>query len=99
MSDAPTPRERWEYCFTAWQTEKNLIADLNKLGDVGWEAIDISYNKDAKAIWWWTAFLKRRLAPGETSTGETGVAGAQKAASQEPLSGFDLPDGDFEFKE
>jgi len=99
MSDVPTTRERWEYAFTAWQTEKNLVADLNKLGDVGWEALSISYNRDAKAIWWWTAFLKRRLAPGEVASGDTGVAAAEKKAAEGPLSGFDLPEGDFEFKD
>ncbi len=100
MSDAAPSTIRWEYSFIIRQTERNLMADLNKIGPEGWEAISISYNKDLKGIWSWTAWLKRYLPPGATPITEyENVVDRQVTEKKEALAGFELPDGDFEFKD
>ncbi|HUT09092.1 MAG TPA: hypothetical protein VMY42_01225 [Thermoguttaceae bacterium] len=54
---------KWEYMQIARKTEEYLVHDLNKLGQVGWEMIAVSRQKQttsgmgsAEA---WVAFLKR----------------------------------------
>lgn len=108
-SDATTPcpptppcLPQWEYAFLCRQTEKNLVHVLNKVGVAGWEAISVSFNKDLKGVWAWTAFLKRPLAPGATPLDDIndvldGLLPQQQ--NKEALAGFELPEGDFEFKE
>jgi hypothetical protein len=93
---------KWEYRFSVKQTERHLIMDLNEAGREGWEAISISYNRDLKGVWMWNAWFKRPVGP--WSNGPTGVAsgatGADgQAAPQGPWKGFDLSDGDFDFKD
>ena len=49
---------QWEYAFVSKPLDYLLIGGLNELGRDGWETISISYNKDLKGNWAWTAFLK-----------------------------------------
>jgi hypothetical protein len=103
MSDATLAMQRWEYAQLCRQTEKNLVFALNRLGVLGWEAISISFNQDLKGIWAWTAFIKRPLAPGAEPSGDILDAldgltpeGQEK---KKALTGFELPEGDFDLKD
>lgn len=99
--------QRWEYAFISKPLDYLLIGDLNELGRDGWEVISISYDKDLKGNWAWTAFMKRPL----SETGEpypssssvvvvsTSPGSHASAASSGLLQGFELPDGDFDFRE
>jgi hypothetical protein len=100
--------QRWEYAFVSKPLDYLLIGDLNELGRDGWEVISISYDKDLKGNWAWTAFLRRPL----TETGESYpqtsplviTASATRkettsAGTPTTLQGFELPDGDFDFRE
>jgi hypothetical protein len=103
MSDASPCLQRWEYASLCRQTDKNLVAVLNKVGVLGWEAISASFNKDLKGIWAWTAFLKRPLAPGAVPTDNIndvldGVA-PEGQETKDVLARFELPEGDFELKD
>ena len=97
--------QRWEYAFVSKPLDYLLIGDLNELGQEGWEVISISYDKDLKGNWSWTAFLKRPLSetgePRPRSSGSpTASAGVPTSApGSAVLQGFDLPEGDFDFKE
>ncbi len=103
MSDVTPCTQRWEYAQLCRQTEKNLIFALNKLGVLGWEAISVSFNQDLKGIWAWTAFLKRPLAPGAVPTDDIndvldGIS-PEGQGKKDALSGFALPEGDFELRD
>jgi hypothetical protein len=104
----PSALQRWEYAFISKPLDYLLIGDLNELGRDGWEVISISYDKDLKGNWAWTAFLKRPL----TETGESYAQTSDLAVTSAPgqplttaggtpasLQGFELPDGDFDFRE
>lgn len=54
---------RWEYCFFIKQTEMYMMMELSDAGKDGWELVSISFNKDLKNVWNWTAFLKRPIGP------------------------------------
>jgi hypothetical protein len=103
MGDTTPCTQRWEYAQLSRQTEKNLVFALNKLGVLGWEAISVSFNQDLKGIWAWTAFIKRPLAPGAMPTGDV-LDALDGTVSEGPdkkqaLSGFAIPEGDFELKD
>jgi hypothetical protein len=94
-------QQKWEYLALTRKSETYMLAEINVLGQDGWELVSVFYYKDMKGLWCWTAFLKR------PSTGQaptpTPVAAAEEpeapvAASPQPTpaGGFDL-DGD-EFK-
>jgi hypothetical protein len=93
-------QQKWEYCLVTRKTEPALLGECNRLGQEGWELVDVLFYKDLKGVMCWTSFLKRR------STGESpmpaGPAAAlsSEAAKETPpsLEGFDLGDADFEFK-
>jgi len=102
----PPSITKWEYKFSNKQTEKHMLLELSELGAEGWEAFSLSYNKDVKGIWCWTAWLRRPAgAAAHAPTAHvahaveaTPVAEAASAGGTSP-AGFDLSDGDFDFKE
>ena len=101
--------QRWEYAFISKPLDYLLIGDLNELGRDGWEVISVSYDKDLKGNWSWTAFLKRPLTEtGESYSQTSGLAvtsapskpaSPTSGAAPTTLQGFELPDGDFDFRE
>jgi len=92
---------KWEYRFTVKQTERHMITELNELGREGWEVITVSYNKDMKGVWCWTAFMKRPFTG--TAFAPAPVPGQDQSQESPPADGgpqgFDLSEGDFGFKE
>lgn len=84
-------QQRWEYMEITRKTEGYLIAELNKLGESGWELVSVSYHKAAKSglgeAWSWTAFLKRPHAQhsAKVSAGEEKAA-VDPAAAQRPAT-------------
>ena len=91
---------QWQYQVVSKQTENYLLPDLNALGAGGWELVSASYNKDYKGIWGWTAWLKRPMAAAAIGDAAAIAVGAVPTASDKPaLAGFEMPAGDFEFKE
>lgn len=112
---------KWEYCFFIKQTEMYLMMELHDAGKEGWELVSVSFNKDLKNVWNWTAFLKRPIGPWSDTSHKRADAGAlrkpavlaemppegaetpaepdAKPEPGGPLQGFDLSDGDFEFKD
>ena len=52
-------QQRWDYCFETRKTENALLIALNKLGQEGWDLVEVLYYKDLKGIMTWTAFMKR----------------------------------------
>jgi len=101
MTDEPVKSlPKWEYMVTTKQTERHMILELKQLGFHGWEALSITYNKDLKDCWCWTAWLKRPWTGLADTTGElSGEQSQTGEAEKAPLSGFDLSEGDFEFKD
>jgi len=101
-------QQRWEYLSMSRRTDSYLAAELNKLGQSGWELVSIIYGKDSKGEWFWNAFLKRPAAhrPGETTTQEK-AASSQSQSTQEQakpdpsdaLSGFDLSGEEFDIQQ
>ena len=100
---------QWEYHFVSKPLDYLLVGDLNELGKDGWEAFSISYNKDLKGNWSWTAFFKRPLAEGgkaevvvRTATTAGGSPSAQTrqsaASAGQKAKAFEMPDGDFNFQ-
>jgi hypothetical protein len=97
-------QQKWDCFLVTRKTEPALLAECNRLGQEGWELINVLYYKDLKGIMCWTAFFKR------PSTGEqplpapaaAGAAASQSAAGSETpapdIEGFDLGDQDFELK-
>ena len=109
MTDTQTvhAHQKWEYRAFTKQTEIYLLTELGEAGRDGWELVSVSYNKDLKGIWGWTAFLKRPLIRGEVSparhTADAAIsAGADPAAAQsaaeDPMRGFETTGDDFQFK-
>jgi hypothetical protein len=93
-------QQKWECCLETRKTENSLLAEVNRLGQEGWEVLSVLYYKDIKAAMCWTAFLKR------PTTGQAPPAAtAEKAAVLQPAAkaegpsaaagGFDLSDEDF----
>ena len=98
-------QQKWEFCISTRKTETALLADLNPMGQEGWELVSVEYYKDAKGTMSWTAFLKR------PSSGQAAPPSAPEKASPvivQPTAkpkdatpgseGFDLGDGEFEFQ-
>ena len=90
---------QWQYQMVTKQTENYLLPELNELGKGGWESVSASYNKDYKGIWGWTAWLKRPLSAAAASDSAAAAAVAPGITEQPPLAGFEMPDGDFQFKD
>ena len=95
--------EKWEYCLVTRKTEPPLLGEFNRLGQDGWELVDVLFYKDLKGVMCWTGFLKRRSTgespmPGGTAAAAKVTSEAAKAASSN-LEGFDLGDADFELKQ
>jgi hypothetical protein len=95
-------QQKWEYCYLTRKTEGPLLAEFNRLGQDGWELLDVLYYKDMKGVMNWTGFLKRPSnGPVPGASGQETVAAAAPQAeasrSQSPQhEGFDL--GEEEFK-
>ena len=97
------PATKWEYRFLVKQTDRQMLLELTHIGQEGWEAIALSYDKDLKGVMNWTCWLKR---PGGVAAEETHATVARPAAAthdtvegpKQPL-GFDLSDGDFGLKD
>jgi hypothetical protein len=90
----------WQYMWVNKQTENFLLPDLNALGQAGWELVSVSYDRDIKGMWGWTAWLKRPLSAAAAGDAAAIAAGVQSAGPEKPaLAGFDVPEGDFEFKD
>jgi hypothetical protein len=97
-------QQRWEYMEITRKTEGFLVADLNKLGEAGWELISVNYYKAAKSglgeAWSWTAFLKRphahqslKAATQQQTAAAADPEAAHKPAKLEPggsSDGFDF---------
>jgi hypothetical protein len=98
-------QQKWEYCNITRKTDGPLLAECNILGQDGWEMVDVLYYKDMKGVMCWTAFLKR-TADGHTSGPASQANPADmvyrpsKPSPNAPsdAEGFDLGDGDFDFK-
>ena len=67
-------QQKWEYLLVTRKTEPPLLGEFNRLGQEGWEVIDVLYYKDLKGIMCWTGFLKR------PSTGVTPMTIEQAAS-------------------
>lgn len=105
-------QQKWEYCMSIRRSETALLVEINEFGDDGWELIHVEYFKDPKGVMTWAGFLKR---PGAGQTGQPAPQASQPAAQDkaQPVAkpaekpkeapaastGFDLSDGDFDFKE
>jgi len=80
---------KWEYMQLARKTEEYLVNDLNKLGQVGWEMIAVSRQKQAKSGMGsaeaWVAFLKRPF------TGELKVRATMEKAKDVAAPPSDEP--------
>jgi len=79
------------------------MLELNQIGHQGWEAIALSYDKDAEGVMNWTCWLKR---PAGVAAEDTHAAVATPAAATHDTvagpkqpDGFDLSDGDFGLKD
>jgi hypothetical protein len=99
--------QKWEYRAFTKQTEIYLLTELGEAGRDGWEMVSVSYNKDLKGIWGWTAFLKRPIVHGEVSPAKHAVGAAVPAegqtapaqpAAEDPMRGFQMTGDDFQFK-
>ena len=94
-------QQKWEYCYLTRKTEGPLVAELNHLGQEGWELLDVLYYKDLKGVMNWTGFLKR---PSDGSApaakAQAAAAATVPAAAETPLQheGFDLGDEDFKLQ-
>ncbi|MGD0900597.1 MAG: hypothetical protein ABR915_22420 [Thermoguttaceae bacterium] len=92
-------QQKWECCYESRKTETSLLIEINRLGQEGWEIVEVLYYKDQKGAMCWTAFLKR------PSTGQAPppAASPQAATVQPPATtestpsheGFDLSDDEF----
>lgn len=101
-------QQRWEYVSLNRRTESYLAAELNKLGESGWELVSVIRGKDATGETFWSGFLKRPAAQrsGQAATQEE-VARSQSEPSQaqakaDPsgaLSGFDLSGEEFDIQQ
>ncbi len=101
-------QQKWEYCYLTRKTEGPLLAELNVLGQEGWEMITLIYYKDLKGAMEWTAFLKRpSTGEGPKPAGQAAPAVFQPSdapakATPAPgagLQGFDLSDEEFKMEE
>jgi hypothetical protein len=98
MSDltAHTP-PKWEYRILVKQTDRQMLLDLNQFGREGWEAINLSYDKDLKGVMMWTGWLKRPVgvwsesaaAPAPITAAALPAAAAAAAAA--PADGAETP--------
>jgi hypothetical protein len=88
-------QQKWEYCRESRRNEGALIAEMNLLGDQGWEMISITYHPDVKGEMTWTAIFKR------PSTGQVQAANPQQKAGpvvlKPTIQPTDGADDDFEF--
>jgi hypothetical protein len=96
-------QQRWEYCFETRKTENAMLIAMNKLGQEGWEVVDILYYKDLKGIMTWAVFMKRpSLGPAAAGGPQAAVSGGMHAgpAPAKPAEpeGFDLDGEDFQVK-
>ena len=101
MSDVQAPSvTQWQYMFVNKQVDNYMLTELTALGKGGWELVSMSYDKDLKGIWGWTAWLKRPLAAAGAGDAAAIAAGVKLGGEEkQALAGFDLPEGDFEFKD
>jgi hypothetical protein len=110
---AHTP-PKWEYRLVVKQTDRQMFLELNQFGREGWEAINLSYDKDLKGVMNWTCWLKRPLGVWSDSEGVAAASvtsmlnatasmpnssEAPEAPKTETVAGFDLPEGDFELRD
>ena len=96
-------QQRWDYCFESRKTETALLIMLNKLGQEGWDLVEVLYYKDLKAVMTWTAFMKRPSlgqapAAGQQAAVSGGVPAGQTPARPAEPQGFDLAGEDFQVK-
>jgi hypothetical protein len=96
-------QQRWDYCFETRKTETALLNALNRLGQEGWDLVEVLYYKDLKGIMTWTAFMKRPSlgqapAPGQPAAAAAGLPTARPLATPAETPGFDLDGEDFQVK-
>ncbi len=97
-------QQRWDYCFETRKTETALLNAVNRLGQEGWDLVEVLYYKDLKGIMTWMAFMKRPSlgqapAPGQQAAVSAGAAPAgQTPARPAEAQGFDLDGEDFQVK-
>lgn len=108
-------RQIWEYTSLTRKSESYLVKDLNEFGKEGWELVSTTYHKDMKGNLVWTAIVKRPCTGAPVAAATETAAGAEAAAAPAPAAepsqaaaaskqgyepaGFDLTDGDFDFKD
>jgi hypothetical protein len=110
---AHTPPQ-WEYRLLVKQTDRQMFLELIQFGREGWEAFNLTYDKDLKGVMNWTCWLKRPIgvwSESDTATAATVTSTLNATASMpdsseapqppkpETAAGFDLPDGDFELRD
>ena len=100
-----TAQQKWEYTTMTRVNDAAFLGELRVLGREGWELVSVQYYKDAKANMAWTGFLKRpdsgQAVPAaeQQKAAEVAVQSAHKTAAGSPdAKGFDLSDGEFNFK-
>jgi hypothetical protein len=87
-------QQRWEYMELTRKTQAYLVAELNELGQAGWELVSVTKHKEARAgsgeAWFWTAFVRRPQAghvpsgPGQEKAAAAAAAPISKPARLEP---------------
>ena len=96
-------QQKWEYATLIRRTDTALLAELNVSGQEGWELITVLNYKDMKGTTSWIGFLKRpSTGQPPTPVAQAGPAvhkPAQGDETQADARGFDVSDGDFEFKD
>ena len=103
------PATKWEYRFLVKQTDRQMLLEMSQIGQQGWEAIGLTYDKDLKGVMNWTCWLKRPAGVAAEGTHATVAAPATAASpatsahatveGPKQPEGFDLSDGDFGLKD
>ena len=95
-------QQKWEYASLIRKTDTALLAELNEMGQDGWELISVLNYKDVKGVMSWIGFLKRPHTgqpPKPTSeaspTDQTPAQGDERPTDSR---GFDMSGEEFEVK-
>lgn len=51
--------KKFEYTSRSFETQEDLLQELDKLGEDGWELVNVAYRRGEDKVLWYDAWMKR----------------------------------------